>query len=90
MSTPFWPRLDDNGLPSWVRADLRAMPDWQGKSDYRSRRPMVSKVPVRPAGRTGAAVTPIRRADRGRTVLAVAALLAGAALLSSSRRSYRR
>lgn len=74
-SNSLWPALDSNGLPTWIRADLRAMPEWAGKSDYRSRRPMVTKVPVRSAERSGAAVTPNRRADRGRTAAVLAAVV---------------
>lgn len=52
---PLWPRLDPvSGLPRWVRADLRALPE----------------IPVRPAGRTGAAAGR-PPAGRGRVIATV-------------------
>lgn len=78
--TPFWPQLDrDSGLPTWIRADLRAMPtdNWAGRNDLRTRRPLaVRKVPVRPAGRPGAAGHPTAGQCRGRTALAALLVVA--------------
>lgn len=73
-----FPTLDANGLPSWIRADLRAMPtdNWAGRNDLRTRRPLaVRNIPVRPAGRPGAAGHPTAVPSRGRTAAAVAVVL---------------
>lgn len=75
-----WPYVSTTtGLPSWVRADLRAMPtEWAGKTDLRTRRPMVNKVPVRPAGRTGAGhgcPPPVTGRTAAAVVLAVAVVV---------------
>lgn len=93
---PIYPTLGANGLPTFVgfdhatggeRADLRAMPDWAGRSDFRTRRPVVAvrTIPACSAEHTGAGRWCPPPAT-GRTLTTAAVLLVAAAVWAIGRR----